>query len=255
MATYIRLTDYKSSGEKEQEFFNPENRYKAKQEDFSKIPASPIAYWLNSKASKSFENGTSIGEILTFKQGIATSDNERFLKYWQEINIKNLDLNCNNPEELKLSSRKWFPYNKGGSFQKWYGNNEYVVNWENDGQEMKDFTATLPQGTHVRLKSKEYYCLPSITYSSLSSGDFGCRYSNQGFLFDTKGSCIFGNIEFFTYSMSLLNSKVSKLYLDVLCPTLDYNMVGVKQIPTIYPQENSLKQQIETITQTQMITV
>jgi hypothetical protein len=114
---------------------------------------------------------------------------------------------------------------------------------------MKDFTATLPQGTHVRLKSKEYYCLPSITYSSLSSGDFGCRYSNQGFLFDTKGSCIFGEISLFNYSMSLLNSKVAKLYLEVLCPTLDYNMVGVKQIPTIYSKENSIKQRIETITQ------
>jgi hypothetical protein len=249
MATYIRLTDYKSSDEKEQEFFKSDNRYEAKQEDFSKIPSTPVAYWLNNKASQSFENGIPIGDVLTFKQGIATSDNERFLKYWQEVNFEDLDFSCNNPEELKYSQNKWFPYNKGGSFQKWYGNNEYIVNWENNGQEMKDFTATLSQGTHVRLKSKEYYCLPSITYSSLSSGDFGCRYSNRGFLFDTKGSCIFGDVSFFNYSMSLLNSKVAKLYLDVLCPTLDYNMVGVKQIPTIYPKENSNKQKVETLTQ------
>lgn len=250
MATYIRLTDYKDSDSKEQEFFKSENRYEAKQDDFEKIPGNPIAYWLNHKASKSFELGIPIGEILTFKQGIATSDNDRFLKYWQEVNYKNLDFNCNNPEDLKSSIKKWFPYNKGGTFKKWFGNNDYIINYENDGEALKDFhkilNLTNPGG---RLKNKEFYCLPSITYSSLSSGDFGCRYSNQGFLFDTKGACIFGKIEFFNYSISLLNSKVAKLYLDVLCPTLDYNMVGVKQIPTIYSKENLITQQIVTITQ------
>ena len=249
MATYIRLTDYKDSDSKEQGFFKSENRYEAKQDDFEKIPGSPVAYWLNNKAMQSFVNGTAIGDNLTFKQGIATSDNERFLKYWQEIEIKKFDFTCKNLEDLQHSLKKWFPYNKGGSFQKWYGNNEYVVNWENNGLEMKDFTATLPQGTHVRLKSKEYYCLPNITYSSLSSGAFGCRYSKEGFLFDTKGSCIFGDKSFFNYAMALLNSCVSKLYLEVLCPTLDYNMVGVKQIPTLSPNSESTKQTIDTLTQ------
>lgn len=249
MATYIRLTDYKDSDSKEQGFFKSENRYEAKQDDFVKIPGSPIAYWLSEQASKVINLNQSIGELLTFKQGIATSDNERFLRYWNEVEFNKVNFLCQNPQDLKESILKWFPYNKGGAFQKWYGNNEYIVNWENDGKEMKDFTSTLPQGMNVRLKSREFYCLPNITYSSLSSGDFGCRYSKSGFLFDTKGSCIFSNESSFNYYIALLNSKVSKLYLDVLCPTLDYNMVGVKQIPTIFPQQESVKQQIDILTQ------
>lgn len=206
----------------------------AKPDDFKKIPGSPVAYWVSNKIVDAFEKIPSIDEYSIFKQGMATSDNERFLRYWHEINFRSSDLSCSNPSELAKSNAKWFPYNKGGSYRKWYGNNEYLVNWENDGQEMKDFTATLPQGTWVRLKSREYYCLPNITYSGLSSGDFACRVSDSGFLFDTKGSCIFTeNYDDLLKLSALLNSKISQKFLDILCPTLDYSMVGVKKLPAL----------------------
>ena len=206
----------------------------AKPDDFKKIPGSPIAYWVGHTILDAFEKIPSIDEYSIFKQGMATSDNERFLRYWHEINFRSSDLSCSNPSELAKSNAKWFPYNKGGSYRKWYGNNEYLVNWENDGQEMKDFTATLPQGTWVRLKSREYYCLPNITYSGLSSGDFACRVSDSGFLFDTKGSCIFTeNYDDLLKLSALLNSKISQKFLDILCPTLDYSMVGVKKLPAL----------------------
>jgi type II restriction/modification system DNA methylase subunit YeeA len=208
------------------------------QDDFKKIPGSPLAYWVSKKVISSFVENKSIDQFSTFKQGMATSDNERFLRLWHEINFSDANVNCQNPEDLQASKHSWFPYNKGGSYRKWYGNNEFFVNWKNDGEEMKAFTATLPQGTWVRLKSREYYCLPNITYSGLSSGDFGCRLSDPGFLFDTKGSCIFTESEDQLFELSaLLNSKVSQLFLNILCPTLDYSMVGVKKLPTLIIKE------------------
>ncbi len=211
--------------------------FNASAADFKKIPGSPIAYWVSQKLINVFLN-SAIGELLTFKQGIATSDNERFLRYWHEISYAKIDFICNTPEELKVSLNKWFPYNKGGAFRKWYGNNDFLVNWENDGEEMKIFTSQLPQGTHVRLKSRDYYCLPCITYSSLSSSTFGCRISSPGFLFDTKGSCIFAEKNELIIYAGLLNSNPAKLLLEILYPTLDYNIIGIKQIPS--PNDNKL---------------
>ena len=204
---------------------------RASSQDFQKIPGCPISYWLSPKMTDCFSIGTPIGEILTFKQGLATSDNGRFLRCWHEVSSQKVDYECAGPEQLRASPCKWFPYNKGGSFRKWYGNNEYIVNWENDGEEMKDFTSTLPQGTWVRLKSREFYCLPTITYSALSSGAFGCRISDPGFLFDTKGSCIFGTTDQLLRFCGLLNSVVTEKLLTVLCPTLDFSMVGIRQVP------------------------
>lgn len=213
------------------------------QSEFEKIPGSILAYWISPKMISAFVNFESIDKYSVFKQGMATSDNERFLRFWYEIDFSKADLTCKNPEDLRLSKRRWFPYNKGGAFRKWYGNNEYFVNWEDDGREMKAYTATLPQGTWVRLKSREYYCLPSITYNGLSGDDFGCRLSDPGFLFDTKGSCIFADTEDQLLELSaLLNSKVSQFLLNILCPTLDYSMVGVKKLPAIL-----LKESIETV--------
>ncbi|MCL5769413.1 BREX-1 system adenine-specific DNA-methyltransferase PglX [Acinetobacter sp. ANC5681] len=237
LGAYKRLFDKQggvSSNDELDDLFKKSSCFFACENDFKKIPGSPIAYWVSNKILSAFENFDSIDKYSTFKQGMATSDNERFLRYWQEVSFNKADLNCCNPSDLIESKSKWFPYNKGGHYRKWYGNNEYFVNWENDGKEMKDFTATLPQGTWVRLKSREYYCLPNITYSGLSIGDFACRISNHGFLFDTKGSCIFtedyGDLLILS---GLLNSKISQCFLNILCPTLDYSMVGVKKLPVI----------------------
>ena len=243
--SYIRLSDFRGAkvqGPKTLEAItNPQCGwfYKSNQKDFSKIPGSPIGYWLGLKAIYNFSSKR-LGGASTFKQGIATSNNDRFLRKWSEVPKNRMDTSCENLEDLSQSKCTWFPYNKGGAFRKWYGNNEIVVNWRDNGREMKLFTSKLPQGTHVRLKSKEYYCLPSITYTSLSSGSLGSRFSRTGFLFDTKGSCIFTNSDRDLYFiLGYLNSSVSKYYLSLLCPTLDYSMVGMKKLPFINKQEFS----------------
>ena len=233
---YIRLIDGRNEAQKAKQFKKAvHNRgcgwiYRASVVDFEKIPGCPIAYWLGPKLTSSFE-GTPLGNILTFKQGIATSDNERFLRFWTEIPLDKFDINCDSPKAIAASQARWFPYNKGGDYRKWFGNNQIVVDWASDGKEMKNFTATLPQGTHVRLKSREYYGLACLTYSALSGADFACRLSKPGFLFDTKGSCIFGSNQDLLLFAGLMNSRVAQVLLKVLCPTLDYSMVGLKQIP------------------------
>ena len=219
------------------EFPVKNNRLKmALSDNFKKIPGSPIAYWLSKKAIELYSKNKTLEHDWLFKQGMATSDNDRFLRYWYEVDSRKFDNTCSNSIELKASTGKWFPYNKGGSYRKWYGNSDLVVNWEGNGKEMKYFTSTLSQRMNVRLKSREFYCLPSITYTTTSSGKFCSRFSPAGALFDVKGSCIFNKPkeEKSLFSlMSLLNSKVSDYYLEALCPTLDFNAVGVKKLPSI----------------------
>ncbi len=128
MATYIRLTDYKDSDSKEQGFFKSENRYEAKQDDFEKIPGSPIAYWVSDKVKEIFEKSEKLGELAEPRQGMSTTDNNRFVREWQEVEFLNISFYCHNKEEAIESKCKWFPFNKGGDFRKWYGNNECLVN-------------------------------------------------------------------------------------------------------------------------------
>ena len=119
-------------------FFKSENRYEAKQDDFEKIPGKYIAYWLSQKTVQLFSDKGCIGDNVITREGMATADNDRFLKYWFEVSLQNIGFNIKNNIESITSQLKWFPYNKGGEFRKWYGNNEYVVDWENDGFEVRN---------------------------------------------------------------------------------------------------------------------
>jgi len=201
-------------------------------DNFSKIPGSPIAYWVSENFINAFAKNTTIEENVFFRQGMATSDNNRFLRYWQEVNWSKIGFNIKSLKEAAYSRKKWFPYNKGGEYRKWYGNNELLVNWENDGEEMKRFTATLPQGMNVRLKSREYYFKEGFTWSALSSGNISIRYSPVGFIFDTKGSMGFPyDMQFLLYWIGALNSNSSSYFLEVLAPTVDFNLISLKKVP------------------------
>ena len=217
------------------------DRYKiSKQKTYEKIPGLPIAYWASNKIIKCFQNDK-IENHLIFKQGMATSDNNRFLRFWHEVNFNKIGFDKSNLSEASESKLKWFPYNKGGAYRKWYGNNELVVNWENDGYEMKQFTSKLPQGMNVRLKSREYYFKEGLTWSTLTSGDLSVRYSPRGYIFDIKGSKGFAIDESeLKYSMGLLNSVFTKDLLEILAPTLDFNLVSIKQIPFLVGDKNTI---------------
>lgn len=234
---YIRLVDGRSEAAKEKAMLEAVNNpdcnwfYRASSEDINKIPGNPIAYWMTDEVIKSF-GGKLLREVADAKQGMATSDNDRFLRYWYEVSYSNSCFDCKSLDESKKRSEKWYAYNKGGSFRRWYGNNEYLVNWKNNGEELKEFVEELnkirPGG---RLKNQDYYFRENITYSALSSGPFSARYNTSGFLFDTKGSCIFPKSIELDYLISFLNSTVAQELLNVLCPTLDYSSIGINSLP------------------------
>lgn len=220
--------------------------YEAKQTDFHSIPGSPIAYWASDRVLNLFNNEKIDNKVL-FRQGMATSDNDRFLRYWYEISIHKASFNSSDLQVAKDSKMKWFPYNKGGSYRKWYGNCEYFVNWENDGKEMKEYTASLPQGMNVRLKSREYYFKPCYSWSKISSGSISFRYYPKGFAFDVAGCCVFECNEYLYYYLGLSNSIITTNIAKLLSPTMNFELDHLKKIPILYPKTIEIKEKIDNL--------
>ena len=187
---FFRLVDT-GQDQKESELRSGLNRFDSTiQDDFKKIPGSPIAYWVSEKVLEIFETSPSMGEVADARQGLATANNNRFLRFWQEVAIQKIGFGMENREQAQSTHKKWFPYNKGGEFRKWYGNQEYVVNWENDGLEIRENVDEKGK-QRSRPQNIEYFFRPSISWSFISSSSFGVRVYPQGFLFDVGGSSLF----------------------------------------------------------------
>ena len=242
---YIRLENFKGNMEVQKQYTlealqTPQCKYfyEQKVEEYRKIPLSPIAYWITEKQRESFESKL-LGEYAYPKQGFATGANDVFLRLWHEVNCWKIGFSCNDREEAKESGKKWFPCNKGGAYRKWYGNNDYIANWENDGFAMKSFNKSV-------IRNPQFYFNEGITWSSLSSGNLSMRYSPKGFIFESKGSVCFlkdkGNLY---YILGLVNSKVVDELLLVLSPTLDYHEGPISRIPVVY--EQGRKEKIDTL--------
>lgn len=210
--------------------------YETLQSNFNKIPGSPMAYWISKQLMNTFEH-PSIENYVLFRQGMATSDNNRFLRLWHEVKESKTNLHATDLESARHSGSKWFAYNKGGAYRKWYGNSEYVVNWENDGAEMKAYTSTLPQGMNVRLKSREYYFKECYSWSKISSGQISFRYYPTGFAFDVAGCCVFECGDHLLYFLGLSNSVVTSILANCISPTMNYELDHLKKIPVIFNNE------------------
>lgn len=207
------------------------NRYnRTNQSNFNKIQGAPISYWASEKALDNFEY-SKLGEIAEPRLGMATADNTRFLRMWFETSLENIGFSIHDRQEAKNSLKKWFPYNKGGEYRKWYGNNEYVVNWENDGLEIQSF-----KGTNGKVRSHnynlDYIFKPAITWNALTSGSFSSRYSEHGYLFDNAGSSMFtkDNEELF-YLQGLLTTPVVQRMLGFINPTLNFQPGTLSALP------------------------
>ena len=251
MSTFIRLTDYKSSDEKEKGFFDSKNRYEAKQEDFEKIPGSPIAYWVSDKVKALFEY-KSLSDFNKFSNGLNTGDNDRFLRFWSEIEKTSMRVKTNNFEEALESKKRWFPYNKGGSFKKWYGNDENVIFWDNNGFEIKKYAIKRNKGSHWSryLCGMDYQFHKSITWSFVSSSKFGIRFKDNGYLFDVGGSSMFvEDNNYYKYFGALLNTKLAFFILKNINPTLNFQTGNIGKIPLVITESEKIKQQIDTLTQ------
>jgi type II restriction/modification system DNA methylase subunit YeeA len=239
--SYIRLVEGGSESEKNATLIravksNDVALFKASSADFRKIPGAPIAYWLSDTLLNIFENENPLSEFATPRQGLATSDNNRFVRTWSEVPFNRIGFWCADREEAMESRKRWFPFNKGGSFRRWGGNAELVVNWENDGEEIKDSILTkypyLNGNPDFVAKNPNYYFKPGLTWSALSSGLFSIRFQPKGFIFADKGQAMFPFKQDDILPLEgLLNSKVVVEFLKAISPTLDFNAGYIAKVP------------------------
>ena len=170
-----------------------------------------------------------VGNVVIPRHGLATSDNNRFLKLWHEVCLGKTSLltKCD-------FTKKWFPMNKGGSFRKWYGNLEWIINYENDGQEIKAFAVELYKSASRTIQNTQFYFLEGLTWSALTSGALSFRWTDAGAIFGSGAHCAFADDEEdLLYGLALLNGKVSTLYLSIMSPTLNTNVDDIRATPLI----------------------
>lgn len=235
-STCIRLVDYCFSrrDEKPIEFHNIKNHTYPIQENYSKIPEKPIAYWVSNNIFKVFEKAKLLGDIIPVKKGMDTGDNGKYLRLWFEPSWLKLD--------LINHSKKWIPYDKGGDFRRWYGNNDFIVNFENNGYELEHSKANL--------RSKQLYFKKSITWNALSSSDTCFRYSKYNGAFDSAGSSMFPEEKQISFYLGVMNTKVIQNILDIINPTLNYGAGSIAKTPIIFPSNNDTRKKIDDLVQT-----
>lgn len=231
IGTYLRLLDGESQYEKESLFLRQEQRYDTAQNTFTNIPTEPLAYWIGEKIVECYKKNTYISDYAKTCKGIDTGKNDIFLRLWFEVNENNQYI----PEgksDIDFSKYKWFPYNKGGSYRKWYGNNEYVINWENSGEKIKNYSGS-------NLRNKDMYFREGVTWSTVSSNRNSFRYFDKGYLFDNGGSCLFSNI-YLEYIQGLLNTKVAVELLKIQ-PTMNNQPGTIGGLPLIINENIDIK--------------
>ncbi len=236
---FIRLVDFRGA-DKEMALLtreavkNPGCGYyfEASSKDFEIIPGDPIAYWPSPNLRNSFNSHRSLAQIAQPKQGLATTDNDRFLRYWFECANDRICYGARGAEDVTLSGKKWFPCQKGGEFRKWYGNNEYLVNWDNNGEEIKKIVIERYGSASKRVVNEHLYFREGITWSSLSSSSLSMRYVPFGFVFETKGSmCFFGSQGTLYKALGFCNSNIVNPLLQCISPTLDYHEGPIGKLP------------------------
>ena len=243
--TYKYNTEYSDEENHQNEELNSQNEvkiyYDYVQSNLKLIPGFPIAYWASNRVREIYSKGKLLGDMAEPRQGMATADNNRFLRLWHEINYLKIGFNINNNEQAENSKLKWFPYNKGGNFRKWYGNNEYVVNWENDGMELKNYKPAV-------IRNPGFFFKKGITWSFVSSKDFGARFSPSGFIFDVGGSSVFPREEDLYYINAFLCSKLATEFLKIQNPTLNFQVGNIANLPIILENSVDLRGQINKLT-------
>lgn len=230
---FFRLID----GNEEQkriELLNKSNRLDSvNQRSFLIIPGSPLTYWLSPEVFCLFESNRKFGDVFDARQGLATGDNNKFLRYWWEVDFSKIFFSATSRIEASNSMCKWFPYNKGGSFKRWYGNHEYVVNWENDGDEIRSFTDE--DGKLLsRPQNMSYYFKPSISWSDINTSYNSFRFYPAGFIHDATGHSAFNwNEKEKLAALAFCNNKLSSELISALNPTIHFHIGYFNSLPFI----------------------
>jgi hypothetical protein len=235
---YLRLTEYRGGMEVQRqkaleaiETHDPKMYFESNASNFEKIPGSPVAYWISLALFNTFDYPT-LGEIVPVKKGLDTGENDKYIRFWHEINYNILGIGYKNSESFSNAANKWAPHDKGGDYRRWYGNNLNVIDWENNGYRLEHSKANL--------RSKKYYFSNALTWGALSSGNINFRYSDYGAISNTAGSSIY-EIENKKgmYILGFGNSKVMQKIMDATNPTLNYS-AGQVAIAPIIIQDNSI---------------
>ena len=225
-----------------------ENRFdNTGQDEFKKIPGSPVAYWVSERMRSVFEEGTLLGKLVDVRQGLATADNDQFLRRWHEVDHGKCAYGCESRDAAAQSGKTWFPYNKGGEFRKWYGNQDYLVNWENDGRAIRAFGTENGGRARSVLRNTGFYFLLSVTWSFVSSSYFGVRYSDAGAVFDVGGSSAFPFERDYLWVTGFLCSKQVYGFMRVMNPTLNFQVGNVVALPVLREPIHNRQSEIEKV--------
>ena len=236
--SYVRLSDFVGAANQAPKALeaiqNPDCGWfhRADASTFHDIPGSPIAYWASEAVHEAFKNGDQLQYVGKPRQGLATGENAQFVRCWWEPSHSNEKFDCASIEDSVASRCRWFPYNKGGDYRKWYGNNEYVIDWELDGQRIRQFKGSV-------IRNPNTYFLPSITWSKISSGSIAFRYKPAGHIYDVAGTSIFASAEELEYLQGAVNSSVISKIAQMLSPTLNFEVGQIATYPIIKSEELS----------------
>ncbi|MCY4673138.1 MAG: BREX-1 system adenine-specific DNA-methyltransferase PglX [Bacteroidetes bacterium] len=235
---YIRLSSFRGSKNQAPKTLEAINNHDcgwfflAAQNAFLEIPGSPIVYWVSNKFRDLFVRGTPLGELVDARVGLQTSDNARFLRRWWEVDLTRCGFGMKSRDEARRSGKKWFPHNKGGPFRKWYGNHEYVVNWEDDGREIRAFGTEHGGRPKSVVRNPENYFREAVTWSDISSGPRAFRLVDTGTIHGARGPSVF---EFRSVSRNLLsafcNTPIMRAFVRAMNPTLSFNVGNFINIP------------------------
>ena len=243
---YLRLSDFKGGmNVQEQKVLEAisdstvKYLYHTDQSNFDKIPGSPIAYWASENLINDFEKGTPLGELVDAKQGLATADNKRFLRQWFEVGIDNISFDSHSIKDSVESGKKWFPYNKGGSYRKWYGNYDYVVNWQNDGYEIRHFADDKGKIRSV-IRNPQFYFKKAVTWSLITSSLISMRYRKSGSIHDVSGMSLFSSENKLKNIMGMMNSKIGQYLLSMINPTINFQIGNVISVPIVDTSDNKV---------------
>ncbi|MRN24715.1 BREX-1 system adenine-specific DNA-methyltransferase PglX [Romboutsia ilealis] len=223
---FIRLVDYNNSTIKEQEFKNKENLYFMNQYQFKSIPSKGIIYWINENLISLFNNCKNLRDVGKASEGVKTGNNNKFLRLWQEVSSNKFSMGKD------IENLKWIPHHKGGEYRKWFGNNDWIINWENNGYEIKNASNSGLQGRSMYLKEV-------ISWSKITTKDISLRFIPKNYLFDS-GSPSYININIdLMYVLGFLNSKVGAYILKMINPSLNYQVGNIESLPILMADDIS----------------
>ena len=246
IAKFSRLLKYAGEAEKEKHFLLGEDEYSTIPSKFLTLPDMQIAYWVSSKVIDLLSSEDCIANYGSALSGLSTSDNERFLRIWEEVSYNNISFNYDSCESTLDGKYKWVPHNKGGSFRRWYGNRDYVVNWRNDGEEIKIAVVNNPTDPDTtswsrRIFNWNKFFKQGISWSDVATGKLACRFIPAGAIFNATGPTFFANDRNNEkYLLALFNSDVFQEFLNLVCPGLHYNTGPISKLPVIFAKQEKI---------------